>query len=414
MSLKIIALSSDFKEKLSLLSNEADPQIVSLKIDDVSDRHGHFETLYQWQFSTKDVTNVDYKEFDNELISMTLKINKFCKGLHKKPAKFKQSLFRSNSWHDNKENICPNNIEVVEFKIDAQNESIRINSRRSEAVNDEDYQIEEIEEGPRFSKSKEKKRSSSVISKKTPRNSSMKQSSSKPPRIIVNSLINKRIQGLDKIFRPPSTQRVRRNCYSSFNLKSCTNAKVVSIANGYNKIPKPDRYSFKCSETKSQMIDSSNITYNEPKSEVDHSNYMLNLSLSNNAKLQNTTNNSLYNSDERFKVQIEELKDELSNRNITILNLQKDMKQIKAEYEKEKLNFAQILQQKELFITQQKQEIEQFNEIMSRKIIENDESKEEISKAVETCKKHIIDIKCCKFLLLVLFLAITNNKTTKI
>ena len=94
--------------------------------------------------------------------------------------------------------------------------------------------------------------------------------------------------------------------------------------------------------------------------------------------------------------------------------MQKDIKQIRNEYEKEKLNFAQILQQKELFIAQQKQEIERFNnEILKGKITENDESKEEISKAVGTCKKHIIDIKCCKFLLLVLFLAITDNKTTK-
>ena len=80
--------------------------------------------------------------------------------------------------------------------------------------------------------------------------------------------------------------------------------------------------------------------------------------------------------------------------------MQKDIKQIKNEYEKEKSNFAQILQQKELFIAQQKEKIEQFNMIVNGKITENDESKEEISKAVETCKKHIIDIKYCKFLLL--------------
>lgn len=174
-------------------------------------------------FSVSDIDNVGYKDYKNDKISVTLKINKYGKvDINTNPGKIKQSFLRSNSVSDNKENIHPNQVEVVEFGFDSENSSFKVSSRRTDTKNAEDYDVEEIEEGPRFSKSRARKRSSSLITKKTPRNSSSTKdiNSNRGPSIAINSIINKRLQGLDKVLRPPSSQRAKRNYYSNFSLKS--------------------------------------------------------------------------------------------------------------------------------------------------------------------------------------------------
>lgn len=106
-------------------------------------------------------------------IELNLKISKFCTKTVRK-SMFNASLARNKRYDtemsDNKENINTENLSRIEFQVeDSDYESVQI---KKFELQDGDFEESEVEEGPRFSRSKARHRSSSVISKKTPRNDS--------------------------------------------------------------------------------------------------------------------------------------------------------------------------------------------------------------------------------------------------
>lgn len=112
--------------------------------------------------------------------------------------------------------------------------------------------------------------------------------------------MNKKIQGLSKIFRPPSTQKSDRNYRSSFSLHA-SNSSVLKGDFSACNIPRPQRYSFRDSESKGRAAETSRVdTYTALKSEY------------------------------------EGLKEELGKRNATILSLQDEIKSMKEKYAAEK------------------------------------------------------------------------------
>lgn len=74
------------------------------------------------------------------------------------------------SFDDDKENVNVDNEEKVEFDVYTEQESIQ--AKQTDKA-DGDFEEDEVEEGPRFSKSNARKRSTSLISK-TPMQSNLK------------------------------------------------------------------------------------------------------------------------------------------------------------------------------------------------------------------------------------------------
>ena len=188
----------------------------------------------------------------------------------------------------------------IEFNINTDNESVLV---KRVVTQDGDYDESEVEEGPRFSKSKAKKRASSTIPKKTPRNSSNSKfrSNRNTHQSGINCLINRKFSESNSFMRPPSVQKTHRSFISNFSLHSSNISRIKNDLSRCN-IPKPHRYSFRESNSNSNIV---NISGNIDKYSLLKSDY-------------------------------ESLKEELGQRNATILKMQIEMKELKTKFFDEK------------------------------------------------------------------------------
>lgn len=287
--------------KLVLFADENQAQIVHLALDDVSCKKGNLNHLAEFAFSVGDIRNVGFESLEQDGVEMRVKINKFC------TTKIKKSMFDSSisktSRYDNssnKENVNFDNLERIEFDVDTDNENITMRKPRETA--DENYDESDVEEGPRFSKSRARKRSSSLISKKTPRNSTqMKLKIRRPNQTGIDTILDKKFTQMSSVMKPPTCHLSRKNFRSSFSIHASNGAKIKGDLSACG-IPRPHRYSFRSTDTKSQIINSSCT--------VDK--YSL------------------------LKNDYESLKDEIANRNTTILQLQKEIKDLKEKFATEK------------------------------------------------------------------------------
>lgn len=135
----------------------------------------------------------------------------------------------------------------------------------------------------------------------------------------MNNLVEKKMQSLSNIFRAPSTQKSEKNYRSSFSQYASNGSIMRNESSGCN-IPRPLRYSFRNSESKSNIIDSvrhdtSPCLYTNTKSDQ----------------------NILTSVPTEYTPQtdLDELKEELQKRNITILNLQSEIKELKSKHQAE-------------------------------------------------------------------------------
>jgi hypothetical protein len=248
-----------FRNKLVLFADENQPQIVHVALDDISCKKGNIKHLFSHSFSVADIRNVGYEKLDQDGVEITFKVTKYC------TTKIKKSMFNSciarkpmKYESDDKENVNTENLERIEFDIDTDNESIGV--KRYTLVSDENYNESEVEEGPRFSKSKARNRSSSLIHKKTPRNSSsnLKVKTRRPTPVGMDSILDRRLSSVNQLINIPSSQKSNKTFRSSFSIHTGNSIKIRSDLSGCN-IPRPNRNSFRSTDTKSQLIDSAGL-----------------------------------------------------------------------------------------------------------------------------------------------------------
>lgn len=287
------------KDKMTLFAADNQPQVITLSIDDISCKKGDIRHLITHSFSVASIRNVGYERIELDGVNLEIKINKYCTTKIKQ-GNFNSCLYRkiSQGIINNKENINTVNLNRVEVDIDTDKETLKL--KKQSTAPDGDYDESEVEEGTRFSQSKARKRSSSLISKKTPRNSNIKIEKRRPTPMGIDNIINKKMKGFDKIFRAPSTQKSERSYRSSFSHYT-SNGAVSKNDFSTCGIPKPKRFSFRSTDTKSQVIDNSQ-----------GDKYAL------------------------LKSDYESLKDELAKRNATILMLQNELKDFKEKFTKER------------------------------------------------------------------------------
>jgi hypothetical protein len=239
-----------------LFAEENQAQIVHLALDDVSCKKGDLKHLAEFTFSVGNVRNVGFENLEQDGVEMKVKINKFCTTKIKKSL-FNSSISKTTRYDDssNKENINLDNSERIEFNIDTDNENTTI--RKPRMISDENYDESDIEEGPRFSKSRARKRSSSVISKKTPRNcTQMKLKIRRPNQVGIDTILDKKFTQMSSVMKPPTCHLSRKNFRSSFSIHASNGAKIKGDLSSCN-IPRSHRYSFRSTDTKSQIINSS-------------------------------------------------------------------------------------------------------------------------------------------------------------
>jgi hypothetical protein len=267
---------------------------------------------------------------------MSIKINKFCTTNLKK-SKFNTSLCKQPR-HErigNKENINTDNLERIEFNVDTDSESLKVYKHK---VQDGDYDESEVEEGLRFSKSKAKQRSSSFICKKTPRNSSHNRLKVRraTPVVGIERITDRRLSESNSFHKAQLPQRSFR---TNFSVHASNGDKIRNGLSGCN-IPRPQRFSFRSTESKSHIINSSNTT----------DKYSL------------------------LKNDYESLKDELADRNKTILRMQNEMREIKSQYTEERQGLIAKLE-----IAKSSRDYEVYQEKLDELLKEN----EQLSKKVQ-------------------------------
>lgn len=152
---------------------------------------------------------------------------------------------------------------------------------------------------------------------KTPRNCNLKIKQKLYAPAMINNLVEKKVQNLSNVFRAPSTQKSDKNYRSSFSLYASNGSIIRNEASGCN-IPRPLRYSFRNSDSKSNIIDSVRKETSSHLNTYSDQNMMTSMQA-------DFTPLSDY----------EELKAELQQRNVTILNLQSEIKDLKLKHQTE-------------------------------------------------------------------------------
>lgn len=164
----------------------------------------------------------------------------------------------------------------------------------------------------------------------------------RPTPVGLDNILNKRLSGIMGIANPPSTQKSQRGLRSNLSLHISSSAKIKTDFSSCG-IPKPTRHSFRMSDTRSQVISSSK--------DVDK--YTV------------------------LKNDFESMKDELAKRNTTILNLQKEIKEIKSKFMAEKTSLLAKIQDN----TQSDQMYAEFQQKLDKIIAEN----EQFAKLIQVC-----------------------------
>lgn len=137
----------------------------------------------------------------------------------------------------------------------------------------------------------------------------MRLNTRRPPKVGIDSILDRRLSGITGLIKIPSSQKSDRSFRSSFSIHASACAKIKGGDLSACNIPKPHRYSFRSTDTKSQIVDSANVDK-----------YTV------------------------LKEEYEGMKDELAARNTAILNLQREVAEVKARAMAEKQSLLAKLQ----------------------------------------------------------------------